>query len=152
MPSSVSQRGRPAFLARLVVLVLVTGLTACTTSLSDLMPSIFSESGEKEEITDEYSDWTEEEALSNYPLTHLRLAMALHLTIQVRDVMQQISKNVASLARFMQNRETSSAARLAPIAALLAGQAVDLAKTAQQLRDHGDEKGFMAFEQAHTDH
>lgn len=61
MPSSVSQRGRPAFLARLVVLVLVTGLTACTTSLSDLMPSIFSESGEKEEITDEYSDWTEEE-------------------------------------------------------------------------------------------
>lgn len=61
MPSSVSLGGRSAFLARLAILILAAGLSACTTSLSDLMPSIFSESGEKEEIADEFSDWTEEQ-------------------------------------------------------------------------------------------
>ncbi len=61
MPSSVSLGGRSAFLVRLAILILAAGLSACTTSLSDLMPSIFSESGEKEEIADEFSDWTEEQ-------------------------------------------------------------------------------------------
>jgi outer membrane protein assembly factor BamD len=61
MPSTVLSCGRPAFLARLAVLILAGALSACTASLTDMLPSIFSESGEKEEITDEFADWSEEQ-------------------------------------------------------------------------------------------
>jgi outer membrane protein assembly factor BamD len=60
MFSSYWQLARPVFLPRLWALLLSALLTACTTTLSDVLPFL-SKSEEEEESSDEYAKWTEEE-------------------------------------------------------------------------------------------
>lgn len=60
MPSSPHRSGRFAPLSLLWAPLLAVNLTACSTSLSELIP-FFSKDEEQQETPDEYANWTEEE-------------------------------------------------------------------------------------------